>query len=81
MSKTSTRFLCPGCGAWRYRRSEPCPNCALGNALPVVDSAESTWQAGYRAGIHDMQEDCCLLLERAGYGGLAIQVRALEVEP
>jgi hypothetical protein len=85
------RFLCPGCGAWRYQKGEPCPHCALGNAVPLrrlfADLAWDEASASVRLDYDQTQtaddtettEDICRELRAAGLDPERMQRRVREL--
>ncbi len=82
------RFLCPGCGAWRYQKGEPCPHCALGNAVPLrrlfADLAWDDAAASVRLDYDQTQtaettEDICRELRAAGLDPERMQRRVREL--
>jgi hypothetical protein len=87
MSKTSARFLCPGCGAWRYQKGEPCPHCALGNAVPLRrlfadmlwDEAAASCRLDYDQTTDETTEDICRELRAAGLDPERMQRRVREL--
>ena len=91
MSKTSARFLCPACGAWRYQKGEPCPHCALGNAVPLRrlfadmlwDEAAASVRLDYdqtqTADDTETTEDICRELRAAGLDPERMQRRVREL--
>jgi len=36
MTTNDYRFRCPACHSWRWRASDPCPSCGLGDAVPAT---------------------------------------------
>ena len=85
------RFLCPACGAWRYQKGEPCPHCALGNAVPLRhlcdDLAWGEAAASVRLDYDQTQtaddtettEDICRELRAAGLDPERMQRRVREL--
>jgi hypothetical protein len=81
------RFLCPGCGAWRYQKGEPCPHCALGNAVPLRrlftdlawDEAAASCRLDYDQTTDETTEDICRELRAAGLDPERMQRRVREL--
>lgn len=81
------RFLCPACGAWRYQKGEPCPHCALGNAVPLRrlfadmlwDEAAASVRLDYDQTTDETTEDICRELRAAGLDPERMQRRAREL--